>query len=117
MTATVSHSSDAYALGIMGDFLAPEVCSGDIAVFDPHAGLAQGGEVVAVWHKGKSQPSVVRLFTAVPPPELANGDNFAPALFAMTSKGKTRVNMEKVERIDRMVRKYIQSDRNAEVEA
>ena len=39
---------NAYAVGIQGDFLAPELCDGDIAVFDPDAGSGLRHAIVAV---------------------------------------------------------------------
>lgn len=57
---------NAYAVGIQGDFLAPELCDGDIAVFDPDAGSGLRHAIVAVWPHDAAQPSVVRLAVAMP---------------------------------------------------
>jgi hypothetical protein len=65
--------SNAYAITIMGDLLAPTVRDGQNAVFDPDAGRPSRGDVVALWLHGKEQPFFVRLARAMPPLDVPDG--------------------------------------------
>ncbi|OWQ83587.1 hypothetical protein CDN99_26005 [Roseateles aquatilis] len=92
---------NAYAMEVLGDQLAPTVTDGQFAIFDPDAGRALRGEVVALWVKGETKPFVVRLATAVPPLEVLETDG---ALGVETRPGACRfLSMARVARVDRLV--------------
>jgi hypothetical protein len=90
-----------YAMEVLGDELAPTVADGQFAIFDPDAGRALRGEVVALWINGETKPFVVRLATAVPPVEVPNAEG---ALGVETRPGACRfLPMARVARVDRLV--------------
>lgn len=92
----------AYAIGILGDQLAPDVMDGQFAVFDPDAGRPLKGDVAAVWLHGRSAPFVVRLALAVPPPDL--GSELEGMLAVETTPRRfRRLSMRSVRAVHRMV--------------
>lgn len=94
---------NAYAIRVLGDLLSPDLADGQIAVFDPDAGLGQAGEVVAVWLHGHQAPMVVRLALAVPPFGPTESDDLMPVLAVHTDRGRRMVGMDRVMRVDRLV--------------
>lgn len=63
---------NAYAVGILGDQLVPDVMDGQFAVFDPNASRPLKGDIAAVRLHGRGEPLVVRLALAVPPADLGS---------------------------------------------
>lgn len=94
---------NAYAIGVSGDLLSPDVADGQIAIFDPDAGPGQAGEVVAVWLNNNQGPFVVRLELAVPPFCVSGAGEMLPVLVVHTDSGKKEIGMDRVRRVDRMV--------------
>ena len=104
VNTNVDVSEAAYAIGILGDVLAPALSDGDQAVFDPEAGRALRHEIVAIWLKGEGSPFIVKLATAVPPMLVDENDEFQPALMVCTTSGRMRpLSMRRVRRVDRLV--------------
>lgn len=94
---------EAYAVGIRGDSLAPQLKNGQQAIFDPGAGAAVRGDIVAIWLHGASTPRVVRLATALPPLGL-NWGGVEPLLGIETGPDQwATCPTSKVSRVDRMV--------------
>lgn len=91
---------NAYAVGIQGDFLAPELCDGDIAVFDPDAGSGLRHAIVAVWPHDAAQPSVVRLAVAMPP---EGRYDELELLGIQTANGPRMVRMSNIAKVHRLV--------------
>lgn len=97
----------AYAIGIDGDVLSPELLDGEFGVFDPDASPVCG-DIVAVWWKDRETPSVVKLHLGVPPAELwdLNGE-LSTALFAggASPRSARTAPMSKVRAVHKMVGK------------
>ena len=100
---TVAVGPRAYAMGIIGNELAPDLNNGQRAVFDPDAGPARGRGIVALWLHGKTVPFVVKLATAVPPGG-DWGEDLEPMLMIASPGGcASSIAMSRVARVDRMV--------------
>lgn len=93
----------AYALGIVGNALDPEVADGQCGIFDPDAGPGRCGDVAAIWVHGRDQPTVVRLASAIPPFGADEGDNITPILLVETDRGTRSVEMSRIARVDVLV--------------
>ena len=91
-----------YAIGILGDALAPELPDGCMAIFDPSQS-PKGGDIAAVWLRGADSPCVVRLALAVPPK--GTWVDLEPMLGIKDDEGATRmISMSKVRHVHRFAR-------------